>query len=184
MYKPDRFRLIYSKAQINDAIQPIAREISGWCSNTYNETGRDVIAVPILRGGLFFFVDLVRCLTNTVQVQPVRTMGYLTDQVGVTAPELQIDLMDCQARDRSILLVDDICDSGRTLKHLTTHLLRAGAREVRAAVLIQRVIVNPEFDPEWKVFQYSGDEWFVGYGMEELDRYRNLSDVYIIQPSK
>lgn len=184
MQIPDRFRRVYSKADIHGALQEMSAPISAWCNEITVKTHREVLAIAILRGGLFFFADLVRTLSVSVEVQALRTMGYHNDQVGVPRGDLHIDLMDCDVAGRSILIVDDICDSGRTLGCLTAHLLRSGAREVRTAVLIQRQVPRPEFQPDWVAFNYTGEEWFVGYGMEELDRYRNLPEVHIITSTR
>ena len=65
---------------------------------------------------------------------------------------------------------------------MSERLLERGAREVRSAVLIRRLINDPAYTPTWSAFDYGGEEWFVGYGMEDGERWRNLPGVYIIQP--
>ena len=82
---------------------------------------------------------------------------------------------------RSVLLVDDVCDSGRTSAELTQRFIKLGAREVRSAVLIKRILPHETFNPDWIGFEYNGPEWFVGYGMDDCDRWRNLGSIYIIQ---
>jgi hypoxanthine phosphoribosyltransferase len=82
---------------------------------------------------------------------------------------------------RVVLVVDDLCDTGRTLEALEKELLERGAREVRSVVLIRRLLNKPTFVPCWVGFEYSGLEWFVGYGMDDGERWRNLPGVYIIR---
>jgi hypoxanthine phosphoribosyltransferase len=82
---------------------------------------------------------------------------------------------------RVVLVIDDICDSGGTLQELERYLIAAGAREVRTVVLIRRLLDRPTFVPCWVGFEFTGLEWFVGYGMEDGNRWRNLPAVYTIQ---
>jgi hypoxanthine-guanine phosphoribosyltransferase len=79
--------------------------------------------------------------------------------------------------------MDDICDSGRTLAVLSEKLQLAGAAEVVSAVLIYRKALSVMHEPRWKGFVYDGPEWFVGYGMEDSGRWRNMTSVYRIRGS-
>ena len=65
---------------------------------------------------------------------------------------------------------------------MTRALLNAGAAEVKAAVLIQRVVAQQAFTPDWSGFVYPGPEWFVGYGLEDKNWWRNLKAVYCMEP--
>ena len=67
------------------------------------------------------------------------------------------------------------------MRALSKLLVELGAREVKTAVLIRRVIENPIFMPDWIGFNHKGPEWFVGYGMDDSNRFSNLSDIYVIQ---
>ncbi len=177
---PSNYKLIYSASQIQGAVQDLAKQVSAWVSEVHQRTGRDVVAVPLLRGGMFFYCDLVRQVPHSLELVPVKTSTYVE---GVNAAELarvKIDMAGLSASGRSVLLVDDICDSGRTLVELKEQVLQAGAAEVRSAALIRRKLARESFLPDWVGFEYNGPEWFVGYGMEDQNRWRNLPDVYVI----
>jgi hypoxanthine phosphoribosyltransferase len=180
MQVPSHYKLIYSHSQIQTAARKMAAEISPWLKETSEKTGRDVLAVPVLRGGIFFFCDLSRNFDCSVEMSLTRTWGY---EIGSQelAPKIRIDLSDIAAEGRSILLIDDICDSGRTLKELQSALLKAGAKAVRSAVLIRRLIEPMTYEPEYCGFEFLGPDWFVGYGMEDSERWRNLPDIYTIE---
>ena len=96
-------------------------------------------------------------------------------------PDVEITLDGLVVENRNILLVDDICDTGRTLKTLTANLTALGAREVKSAVLLRRETANAVFEPDWFGFHYSGEEYFVGYGLDDNNRAANLPDVYVIR---
>ena len=175
-----RFRLLYSAEQVTEASKRIGEEVTPWAKKVYEETGKDIIGIPILRGGLFFFADVVRNVRHSVELAPVRTWAYEVGVNAVERAELQIQTDGLQPKGRSLLLFDDVCDSGRTLLELTEKLKASGAAEVRSAVLLKRKQKKDIFDPDWIGFEYSGDEWFVGCGMDDKDRFRNSPAVHTI----
>lgn len=179
MQIPSHYRLQYSAEDIRKRIEQLGKEITEWAGSVYEESGQDVIGIPVLRGGIFFFADLVRAIDCSVETSPVRTWGYATDTKSLH-DEMAVDLQGLKPEGRAILLVDDICDTGRTLSQLSSDLKAMGAIDVRSAALIRRDI-DDTFFPEYTGFSYSGEEWFVGYGMEDNDRYRNLSGIYVIE---
>lgn len=179
---PERFTPLYSPAAIREAVAAVGRDITGWARELWAESGKDVVAVPVLRGGIIFFGDLVRAVHHSMEVAPGRAWGYEVGVNGIQSNRLRLDIDSIPAEGRSVLLVDDICDSGRTLAAMSERLLERGATEVRSAVLIRRLVSEPQYVPTWSAFDYGGDEWFVGYGMEDGERWRNLPGVYIIRP--
>jgi len=180
---PKNFQLCYTPEDISKAVSKLGGEISKWSKEIWDDSHTDVVAVPILRGGIFFFADLVRAIEGSVEIAPVKAWGYVTGQIQQALDKVTVDVSSIPANGRRILLVDDICDSGRTLAELTSKLKEAGALEVRSAVLIKRELEEETFSPDWVGFPYPGPEWFVGYGMEDSERWRNLPAVYIIKQS-
>ena len=88
-----------------------------------------------------------------------------------------------ELRDREVLLIDDILDTGRTLARLSSELLARGARDVRICVLLEKA-VRREVDvrADWRCFEI-GDEFVVGYGLDLAGRYRNLPYVGTLRPA-
>lgn len=183
MKLPQNFQPCYSHHDIKTAVERVGREISTWTEQVWQDSHTDIVAVPILRGGIFFFADLVRAISNSVEIAPVKSWGYSEEVNAQPLDRIRVDVSSIPANGRRILLVDDICDSGRTLHTLKGKILEAGALEVRSAVLIKREVDAETFDPDWVGFAYKGPEWFVGYGMEDSERWRNLDSVYIIKQS-
>ncbi len=178
---PKHFQKIYRREQIAAATAAMGGEIRAWADEVWRTSHTDLLTIPILRGGLFFFADLVREIDRSVEVAPARTWAYEVQKNGVQCVKVRVNLEGVPAVGRSILLVDDICDSGRTLNALVCSLKEIGAQDVRCAVLIRRLIANQEYCPDWTAFEYQGPEWFVGYGMEDANRWSNLPEVYVIR---
>lgn len=177
---PESYRLEYSEDTIRRVVRELGASISTWVQEVYSKTGRDVVAAPILRGGVFFFCDLVRAIDHSVEIAPIRSWGYVTGENAVQREEVSVSLEELSPAGRSILLIDDICDSGKSLDAISRRMLEEGAEEVRSAVLIRRDTKQNIFSPDWVGFNFPGEEWFVGYGMDDRERYRNLSSVYVI----
>jgi len=175
---PANFSLAFSAEEIASRVHGLADEITSWCQGVWRDSHTDVLAIPVLRGGIFFFADLVRQIDASIEIAPVKTEAYGENEaqkdVTVYAEKLAV-------KGRVVLVVDDVCDSGRTLEALEKALLARGAREVRTVVLIRRLLDHPTFVPCWVGLKYSGPEWFVGYGMDDNERWRNLPSVYVIK---
>lgn len=180
---PETFKLLYTPEQIALRVRELGEEISPWCLSVQQDTGRDVMAIPVLRGAIYFFSDLTRAIHTSVEVSPIRVSSYGIAQNAVQLDSVSIMADGIDVRDRSVLLVDDVCDSGRTLEELERVLIERGAREVRSSVLIRRLLDVPSFMPCWIGYEYAGTEWFVGYGLEDRERWRNLPSVYGMQPT-
>ncbi len=176
---PANFKEQYGAADIAQAIGRLGREIDRWAAEVRAATETDLLTIPVLRGGIFFFADLVRHIKHSVEIAPVSAWSYETGE-NVQRDSVGINSGDLAVRDRSVLIVDDVCDSGKTLAELTAHFRHSGARDVRSTTLIRRVLPHETFAPNWVGFEYNGPEWFVGYGMDDCDRWRNLGSIYII----
>ncbi|MCB0353636.1 MAG: hypothetical protein KDD64_08935 [Bdellovibrionales bacterium] len=181
---PKSFHLQYSRRQIQDRVEKLGREISLWSSEVWEHSHSDILTIPVLRGGIFFFADLVREISGSVEIFPAQTWAYEPGVNQVMRSDVKVRIDDIPAKGRAILLIDDICDSGKTLQALSEALRQSGALEVRSAVLIRRAVHEQAYDPEWVGFEYVGPEWFVGYGMEDSGRWRNLADIFVIQQNE
>lgn len=175
---PNNYKLLFSRADIENSVRRLGKEISDWAIEVQKATKYDLITVPILRGRIFFFADLVREIKASVEIAPVEAWAY--DPSKNTPADVSLRLMDLPLKDRAVLIVDDICDTGRTLIALRNELIKKGAVDVRAAVLVQRGASDHEAKPDYVGLKYPTHEWLVGYGMDDSNRWRNLAEIYII----
>ncbi len=178
---PKNFQLQFSTKDISGAVERLGADISDWAHAVWEDSHTDIVAVPILRGGIFFFADLVRSVKHSMEIAPAKAWAYDVETNTLLENGVQVDIDTIPIKGRVILLVDDICDSGNTLRALKEAFLKRGAREVRSAVLIHRKVDPEIFRPDWIGFEHEGAEWFVGYGMDDCDRFRNLPDIHIIR---
>lgn len=177
---PENFRCLYSREDIAYRIYKLADEIRPWVKAAHENNGQQVLAICILRGGVFFFADLLKEIPYTMEPSFCRAMSY-SSATNTADEAFRLVVEPAEMRGRHVLLVDDICDSGRTLKNLHAYALSNGATEVRTAVLIHRNHEASVYKPDYIGFEYDGPEWFAGYGMEDKNHNSNFPEVYIIE---
>jgi len=176
-HRPGRLVPVYSRERVRRRIGRMVPELDAWDRASRERDGQLLMVVCILRGGVFFFSDLVQAMTESIQPAFCRCHAYQKGANGRPAESLRIDLPE-PVRNRSVLLVDSICDSGRTLREMVRLCGDLGAASVRTAVLVRRLRPDAEFTPDFTGFEYPGGEWLAGYGLRDGDEAMNLPGVY------
>lgn len=137
------------------------------------------LVVGLLTGAYVFVADLTRSLARR-GVHPVVTFVATSHYGAGTAPSGRVRLvrdLDVDPRDRSVLLVDDVLDSGASLRLLRGVVLERGARQVRTCVLLDKPARRRDgFAADHVGFEIP-DAWVIGYGMDHQGRWRELPDV-------
>ncbi|MGE9270833.1 MAG: hypoxanthine phosphoribosyltransferase [Verrucomicrobiales bacterium] len=132
-----------------------------------------VIAIVLLKGALVFAADLLRRLPRMLEIECLNVASYH----GGMESSGQIDFLDRKlppVEGRKILVLDDILDTGRTLRAVADRLLAEGAREVKTGVLLAKDKQRAaEVEADYVGFDI-GDEFVIGYGLDYQGRYRNL----------
>jgi hypoxanthine phosphoribosyltransferase len=144
---------------------------------------RPITIVGVLTGSIIFLADLVRRLDLPLRIDLIQASSYRgpVTRPGELhiAPELVPDV-----RDRHVLLLDDILDTGQTLIHLVKHLQSLGAASVRVAVLLRKKgRQQVQLEPDYCGFDIP-DHFVVGYGLDFNDEYRHLPYVAVLPPER
>ncbi|HTH47576.1 MAG TPA: phosphoribosyltransferase family protein [Candidatus Limnocylindria bacterium] len=174
---PPHLEAVYEPAAIRAQVAEVAARLDPWAARVRLQTGQHLLAVCILRGGVFFFSDLLQAMSESVEPAFCRCHAYRKGVNGDAAAELQIDFSVAVAG-RAVLLVDNICDSGRTLAEVVRLCQERGAAQVCTAVLIHRLREDSRFTPDHTAFTYPGTEWFAGYGLRDGDAAMNFPAVF------
>jgi hypoxanthine phosphoribosyltransferase len=173
---PDIESVIVTEEQIHDRIAALGAEISR------DYAGERLLLVAVLRGAAIFLADLARQITVPVEIDfmAVSSYGSSTKSSGVV--RILKDL-DEQIEGRHVLVVEDILDTGLTLKYLLKNLASRKPASLEVVALLskegkQRVPIS---------CKYTGfavpDEFVVGFGLDFAERYRNLPYVGVLRPS-
>lgn len=138
-------------------------------------------AVAILKGALVFMADLLRRVPLKLDLECLNVASYH----GGTESSGQVDFLDQkipEVKGRTILLLDDILDTGRTLQAVSAKLIEMGAKEVKTCVLLTKDKErSAEVEADYSAFEI-GDEFVVGYGLDYDGKYRNLPYVGVLKP--
>jgi hypoxanthine phosphoribosyltransferase len=136
--------------------------------------------VGVLTGSLMFLADLVRHLDLQLRIGLIQASSY---RGATTTPgELTVgpELLP-EVRGRHVLLLDDILDTGHTLKRLVAHLAGLEVASLRTAVLLRKQgRQQVPFEPDYTGFEIP-DAFVVGYGLDYNDEYRHLPHVAILE---
>lgn len=171
----DRFhedieRILVPSAAIAARVQALARAIG----EDYGHADGRLTVVPVMTGSLLFAADLVRALPHRrMRIQLATVSSY-----GGTATSSRgssiVGALPKHLEGHHVLIVDDILDSGGTLRLLRSEFTARGAADVRACVLLRKRIPSALATPVEYVGFDIGDEFVVGYGLDYDDLYRNL----------
>lgn len=158
-----------SASRIRQRVRTLAASIR----RTYQK--RPLTIVALLKGSVFFVVDILRHLPPDTEVEFWNVSSYEGTRSTGKIRGLQHCRGDFQGRD--VLLIDDILDSGLTLDHTRRHAKKLGARSVSICVLLSKRRKRVRsIQARWVGFSIK-DEFVVGYGLDLDQRYRALPSI-------
>lgn len=170
MAKIKELRELYSKADLDKRIAELGKQISE------DYKGKDLLCVCVLKGAVFFFTDLVRAIDNPeLKIDFIRASSYGN---GTSSHEVKLlkDL-DLEIKGKNLLFVEDIIDSGLTMKAVTQMYRDRGAASVKLCALFDQR-ARREVDVQIDYAGYVLNKGFlVGYGLDLAEIYRNLPNV-------
>ncbi|WP_297035061.1 hypoxanthine phosphoribosyltransferase [uncultured Enorma sp.] len=173
---PDVDSILFSEEDIRGIVQRLGSEISR------DYQGKDLVLIAVLRGAVVFMGDLMRSidLPLAIDFMAVSSYGDKAKTSGIVRIVKDLD-MDIKGRD--VLIVEDILDSGLTLKYLMKNLSSRNPASLEVAAFLwkdvegKQAAINPKY-----VGAHCPDEFVVGYGLDFAERYRNLPYVGILKP--
>ncbi|WWO99976.1 MAG: hypoxanthine phosphoribosyltransferase [Candidatus Dasytiphilus stammeri] len=172
MNKINIIRVVLTKDTIQLRMKIIAQSISKYYQNSNN-----LIVIGLLRGSFIFIADLCREITVPHQIDFMQVSSYANDICSDHNINIIKDLeLDIQGK--PTLLVDDIIDSGYSLKKIYDFLSLKNPKSLLICALLDKPtcrLVNIE--ASWIGFTIIGNDFVVGYGMDYAQNYRNLPDI-------
>ena len=160
-------------------------ELEGIVARLGEEISRDyadknLVLVSVLKGSVMFTIDLSKKLNTVCEMEFVRTYSYGNGTESTGDVKMLIDFDRPDMADCDLLIIEDIVDSGNTLKYLVEHFKAKGARSVKTCTLLdkparRKVDYNPDYTG--KVIP---DEFVFGYGLDLFEKYRDLPYVAVV----
>lgn len=163
----ENLKPMYQEEELQKRIREVAEEIDK------DYVGKEIVVVCVLKGAVFFTVDLVKKMKTPIELETVQISSYSgTESTGNIIMKKDLDN---SIEGRDVLIVEDIVDTGKTLKYLKEYLLGVKkANSVKVAVLMdkkERRLVDVDID-------YTGfvipNKFVVGYGFDVDEKGRNI----------
>ncbi len=162
------------RSEIAARVQALADEISR------DYAGREILMIGVLKGAFIFMADLVRAMSIPCQTDFMRAASYgagseSSGQIVITKD------VELAVENRDVLIVEDIVDTGLTLKHIVDTLKSRNPKSVKVCTFLdKRKRRKVLFEADYVGFTMD-DGFIVGYGLDFGEQYRFLPDVYVVQ---
>ncbi|MFZ5650405.1 MAG: hypoxanthine phosphoribosyltransferase [Bacillota bacterium] len=154
------------------------KELAARISEDYR--GQGILVIGILKGAVIFLADLVRNITVPVNIDfmAVSSYGKASESSGVV--QIIKDL-DQNIEGRNVIVVEDIVDSGLTLKYLLENLSTRRPASLKICTLLDKPSRRKtDVTPDYNGFTIP-DEFVVGYGLDYAEKYRNLKNIGVLK---
>ena len=173
--KNDVAEILFNERQISDIVTGIGARISE------DYAGKKLVLISVLKGSLIFMADLMRAVTIPCEIDFLSVSSYGSGSSTSGEVRMLKDL-DASIEGKDVLVVEDILDSGMTLKFLMENLSSRKPASVRLCTLLdkperRRVEIIPDY-----VGAQVEDKFIVGYGLDYAEKYRNLPYIGALKP--
>lgn len=175
MNRDDIEKVLITKEDIATRVREIGAQV------TEDFKGEELVVVCVLRGSIVFFADLIREIDLDIQIDFMVLSSY-GDSTNTSGHVVVKQDLACDIKGKNVLVVEDIVDSGRTIKRLREILYDREPKCLKIVSLLDKpsrreVEVNTD---------YTGisipDEFVVGYGLDFDQHYRNMKDICVLSP--
>lgn len=169
-------KVLVTKEQINEGTSKAAR----WIDRNYR--GKNPILVAILKGSIPFFANVLMKIKIDVETDFVVFTSFKGGVKAQIEPRMVTDLIN-DVKGRHVLLIDDVCDSGKTVHKLMEIIKSRKAASVKLMVLADKPAQRQApITPDFKCFTI-GDEFLVGYGLDFKEFMRNIPYIGVLKKS-
>ena len=166
-------KVLFTQEQLNKRIDEMAERLNK------KYAGQEPIVIPVLNGAMLFASDMIKRLTFKLTVDPIKASSYAgTSSTGNVkiVQDIKSDVTN-----HPVIFMEDIIDTGRTLKTLTEVMRKRGAKSVEVVSMLDK--------PETRVVDFKADDYafkapnafLVGYGLDYNGWYRNLPYVGVLK---
>lgn len=167
-------RILYTEEQLRGKAKELAEKINK------DYKGKELVIVGILKGSVIFMSDLLKEITIPCVMDFMAVSSYGNSSKSSGVVKIIKDL-DQHVENKNVLIVEDIIDSGTTLKYLTKYFKNKNTESVEIVCLLNKP-ERRKVDLDIKYLGYEVPDYFlVGYGLDYAEKYRNLPFVGILK---
>ena len=164
---------LFTREQIDSRVAEMGRQISA------DFAGTELIALCVLKGAVFFCADLVRNIGQDVALDFIQVSSYgnqkYSSGVVTILKEPQLDM-----HGKSVLIVEDIIDSGLSMREVFRYIESRGAAMVKTATFLDKPAARKvPFNADYVGFSID-PKFVIGYGLDFAEKYRNIPEVQVL----
>ena len=167
-------KILITETELQEKVKQLGEQISK------DYEGKNPVLICILKGGIVFLSDLIKNITTHVQLDfmSLSSYGDSTKSSGVVKIKKDID---ADILNRDVIIVEDIVDSGLTLKYLDDYFVQHNPASVKICTLLDKPKAHKiDLKIDYVGFEV-GNEFVVGYGLDYAQKYRNLPYIGILK---
>lgn len=170
----EKIRVLIPEKDVDRKISEIGEQISR------DYAGREVHLICVLKGGVFFTCELAKRISVPVSLDFMSVSSYGDDTKSSGVVRIVKDL-DESLKDKEVIIVEDIVDSGRTLAYLKELLMDRGPKDIKICTLLDKPSRRVKaVKVDYTCFSIP-DEFVVGYGLDYAQKYRNLPYIGVVE---
>lgn len=172
--KDKKKKILFNREEIDQRVKELGKEIS----KDYSD--KDLFVISLLRGSFIFTADLVREISIPLEVDFMTTSSYGDEEVSKGQVEIVNDLR-ANIKGKDVLIVDDIVDSGYTMKNVINYLGLKEPRSIKVCSMLDKPSRRKvELTPDYVGFSIP-DIFIVGYGLNYGSYYRNIPHIFTFE---
>jgi hypoxanthine phosphoribosyltransferase len=174
LQRKDKLKTYISEARIQKRVKKLARKISK------DYKGRVPILIGVLNGSFILVSDLSREITVDLEIDFIKLSSYGDSKISSGEVKMLKEL-NCAIEGRDIIVVEDIVDSGLSVKFIRDLILsRKPASLEFVTLLFKKNLSNLDFEVKYIGFKIP-NKFVVGYGLDYAQKYRNLKEIFILK---
>ena len=164
-------RILFSREEISRRVSELGNEIS----KDYGD--KEIVVISLLKGSFIFAADLVREINSPVNMDFITTSSYGHDESSPGTVEIITDIR-ANIKGKDVLIVDDIMDSGYTMKKVVEFINKKGPNSIKTCCMLDKPSRREtDIVPDYAGFSIP-DVFIVGYGLNYGDLYRNIPYIF------
>lgn len=164
-----------------DKIASKISELGMLIKQCYEHESESLVLIGILKGSIIFLADLARAIDLPLQIELMGVSSYGESSISSGVVKITQDLVK-PIKDKHVLIIEDIIDTGLTLTYLIENLKSRGPKSIKTCTLLQKKLSNNiNINIDFLGFTID-DEYVVGYGLDMAEKYRNLPFIAIYHP--
>lgn len=171
----EEVKVLIDEEKLHKRVDEIAAQIES------EYKGKEIILICILKGSVFFTVDLAKRINGDVKLEFIRVSSYNEGTESSGEIKMKLDLKD-SIQGKDVIVIEDIIDTGRTLSYLIKYLKMKNPNSLKLCALLDKPErrVKKDVKVDYTGFQIP-DEFVVGYGLDVAEKYRNLPYIGYIE---